>query len=271
MDNWVVYKNALVPDIELHKQVDINQHEIRSLLKSTKAKLLRFTTDFDQNQISPAYYIIKDVWKGMEELGPNTRNKVRKSLKACRVELITKDVLYSMGYVVYQKHTGSYRSNLLDYDGYLEMIQNLEDREFFGCFDRQTNKLIGYAFNKVGEGVNYLLYKANPDYYKSHFPFYSLFYSMNEYYLNDQNKLYVSAGFRILDSHSNIQTFLMDRFKFRKAYCKLVVHYVWWLRLAVNIFYPFRRYIKLRSANRLLFQEEISRSSIKVSEGEVIR
>jgi hypothetical protein len=263
--NWYYYKGALLPNLEIHHDVIISKKEANSLLKSHNAFFLRYTTNFDQTFISPAYYIIKDSWKGIDELGPGTRYKVRKALRMCYVKRINKAVLSSQGYDVYKEHTLNFKNNnivILNYEGYVEMIQNLSDRELFGCFDRQTDKLIGYAINKVGEGVNYSINKANPKFYKSHFPFYAIYFTMNEYYLCECKKKYVYAGFRTLDNHSNIQDTLIERFKFRKAYCKLHIHYIWWLKLIIAFLYPFRKLIKTSKIKNLLFQEEISRNSI---------
>jgi len=264
--NWQYYKGALLSNLEMHRDVIISKKEANSLLKSYNAFFLRYTTDFDQTFSSPAYYVIKDSWKGMDELNTNTRNQVRKALRMCDVKRINKEVLFSHGYEVYQEHTVNYKNssnNLLNYDRYVAMIQNLCDRELFGCFDRQTSKLIGYAQNIVGEGVNYSLIKANPKFYRSHYPFYALFFKMDEYYLHECKKKYVCDGFRTLDNHSKIQDFLIEKFKFRKAYCKLHIHYTWWLKPIVVLIYPFRKFIKASKIKSLLFQEEISRKSNK--------
>jgi hypothetical protein len=183
----------------------------------------------------------------------------------CDVKKIDKEVLFLNGYEVYKENTASYKkknSKSLGYTEYLEMVRNLIDRDIFGCFDRQTGKLIGYAQNKVGEGVEYSSLKTNPKFYKSHYPSYALIYKMNEYYLFICKKKYVCDGFRTLDNHSNIQDFLIEKFKFRKAYCKLHIHYTWWLKPIIIFLYPFRKFVIASKIKRLLFQEGISRNSI---------
>jgi len=262
--SWEYYKGALVPKQEIHFDIRISKQEANSLLKTSSALFIRYTTDFDQEQNSPAYYVIKDTWEAIDELSANTRYIIRKALRMCDVRKINKEIMIRQGYEVYYTHTVNFKLrkiNILKCDQYLKMIENLSDREFFGCFDRQSGKLIGYSQNEIGEGVCYSTTKANPIYYRGYYPFYALFYTMNEYYLQVCKKKYVSDGFRTLDQHSGIQDFLISKFKFRKAYCKLHLHYIWWLKFLVNMIYPFRNIIWSGKIKNLLFQEEISRKS----------
>ena len=263
--NWLYYKRALLPDTEVHNDVLISKKDAKLLLRSHKAWLLRCTTNFDQENYSSAYYVIKDSWGGIEELSSKTRNQVRKALKFCEVKKITKATLYAEGYTVYREAHLNYKSkskHIMNPKEYDLMIQNLKDRDLFGCFDRETNKLIAYAQNIVGEGVSYSLVKANPRFFKSHHPYYALFFKMNEYYLFLLNKKYVNDGFRTVDNHSNIQNFLIDKFKFRKAYCRLQIEYVWWLKHAVHLLYHFRRFIPTSKIRSILNMEAMNRGEI---------
>ena len=51
---------------------------------------------------------------------------------------------------------------------------------------------------------------------------------------------YVNDGARSIAHDTNIQEFLIKKFKFRKAYCKLNVIYRWDVGIAVKILYPFK-------------------------------
>jgi len=89
---------------------------------------------------------------------------------------------------------------------------------------------------------------------------------MNRYYLNEKNFLYVSDGARSISHQTNIQDFLIEKFKFRKAYCKLNVIYKKDIEILVNTLYPFRELIYKNKNNLfqklsvLLKQEEIRKS-----------
>ena len=74
---------------------------------------------------------------------------------------------------------------------------------------------------------------------------------MNRYYLNECNLSYVNEGTRSILHATNVQSFLIEKFKFRKAYCKLHIQYHPLVRIIVFLLYPFRRLI-IKSNNTLL-------------------
>jgi len=258
---WVEYKKALLPECEPQQNISISRWEARKLLKKHKAMFLRYTTSFDRYEESPAYYVIKSEFKGLEELSSKTRNQVRKALNACEVRPIGKEVLISDGMKVYCAANEARGKEPISHDEYCRMIQNSVEREWFGCFDKDSETLIGYSQNIVGNCAQYSAVYVNPAYNKTHYPYYALFYRMNEYYLSKMNKLFVCDGFRTLDGHSNIQDFLIEKFKFRKAYCELHVVYKWWLACFVKVIFPIRKAVKNSRAQALLFQEELARGS----------
>ena len=99
-----------------------------------------------------------------------------------------------------------------------------------------------------------------PEYkHNNTYPYYGLFHSLNAYYVGERQFRYVADGARTITEHSNIQEFLMDNFNFRKAYCRLELHYQWWMRLAVKILYPFRKLVPFPSVKALLNMESMTR------------
>ena len=85
---------------------------------------------------------------------------------------------------------------------------------------------------------------------------------MNRYYLEELKVKYVNDGARSITNHSNIQPFLIDKFKFRKAYCHLSIKYKWWMGMAVCMLYPFRKLIPLRQVKALLDMEAMARGKV---------
>ena len=85
---------------------------------------------------------------------------------------------------------------------------------------------------------------------------------MNRYYLEERKVKYVNDGARSITNHSNIQPFLIDKFKFRKAYCHLSIKYKWWLAVAINCLFPFRKLIPLRHVKALLDMEAMARGEV---------
>ena len=103
---------------------------------------------------------------------------------------------------------------------------------------------------------------VNPYAPKSTYPLYGLIMEMNRYYLAELKLAYVLDGARSITGHSNIQTVLEDKFKFRKAYCDVQVFYKPWLYIAVKMLYPFRHIIKNRKIAAILNQEAMTKGEI---------
>ena len=111
---------------------------------------------------------------------------------------------------------------------------------------------------------NYSTIKFHPKYLRL-YSSYALFYTMNYYYLNEMKFRYVNDGARNLVHKTNIQDFLITKFGFRKAYCKLHIQYNLFLKFLVMLIYPLR-FVFYRFNNKfavkitsLLVQEEIRR------------
>ena len=83
---------------------------------------------------------------------------------------------------------------------------------------------------------------------------------MNRYYLEELGMKYVSDGARSITEHSNIQSFLVDKFHFRKAYCRLQVEYRWWVGVFVNLLFPFRKLIPVPKVKAILNMEAMRRN-----------
>ena len=118
--------------------------------------------------------------------------------------------------------------------------------------------MIGFCANWLwSDAVEYGLVGVLPEYKRecTAYPYYGLFYSMNQYYLQEKGFRYVTDGSRSITEHSNIQPFLEEKFLFRKSYCHLAIHYKWWMKLAVKILYPFRKRIKNNNVRAILNME----------------
>jgi hypothetical protein len=71
--------------------------------------------------------------------------------------------------------------------------------------------------------------------------------------------MYVNDGARSITNHSNIQPFLIDKFNFRKAYCRLNIYYKCWLGITIKILYPFRKFISNTTVKAVLNIEAMAR------------
>ena len=208
--------------------------------------------------------MIKDSFGGMDELSAKMRNQVRKCFKTMRVERISAAYLLANGYEVMVAACANYHVKAVPptRDQFEARIKNAEENEFWGVIDIATDKLVAFSMNAVtAECSEYRTMKAIPKYQKL-YAYYGLIYEMNRYYLEERKLKYVNDGARSITNHSNIQPFLIDKFKFRKAYCRLDLTYKWWLGIAVRVLYPFRSMIHERRVRAMLDMEAMARAEI---------
>ena len=109
------------------------------------------------------------------------------------------------------------------------------------------------------EYCSYVSLGVNPEAPSSTYPMYALLLTMNQYYLKEKGLKYVSDGARSVTEHSNIQPFLIDKFKFRKAYCDFKVYYKPIFGFIVRVLYPFRGLIHNKKLFAILNQEAMAR------------
>ena len=200
----------------------------------------------------------------MEELTSNMRRKIRKGLSIFEITRITNEYLAENGYEVFRSAQIGYGLK----DGEFENEENWKrdtllstGLELWGAICKENGQLAAYSENLVTEfSCEYRVLKADTAYRKQ-YVFYGLIYEMNRHYLEERGLKYVNDGFRSLTEHSNIQPFLIENFKFRKAYCKANIVYKWWVGIAVRMLYPFRKIIRVAKLQALLRVEEIRRGS----------
>lgn len=262
MDNWREYQGVLVPNLPPH--VEVNTKDINSLVKQRRVYLARWTSNFDQIKKSRFWFVICDQKLELEDYSKNTRSKIRRGVKNCEVKMITKEELIDYGYSCYSKAFNRYNTKvLLSRNHFKKQLLELNSEwEFWGVYI--DNKLVGYSQNRILMNCcDYSIIKFDSDYLKS-YTSYALFYHMNNYYLNKKNLKYVNDGSRSISHQTNIQNFLIQKFHFRKAYCRLHVVYPPLIRLLIWVVYPFRdiliHFNFLKKINVLLLQENIRRS-----------
>lgn len=240
----------------------LDAETIKHLMHEKKAWMLRNLYDFDCNCPTNFWEIICDTPFEISDLNSKVRNQVRRCLKECEIRHITNlELIDANGYDVY----------LSSYDRYHDVIKPPVSREIYesklrrdshldiyGVFRKADNKCIAYAWNVIDNDiVKYSAMKAIPQYLNI-YPFYGLIYIMTQDYLNN-GALYVTDGFRSFTGHSNIQPFLEHKFKFRKAFCRMKLKYIWWLEICIFILYPFKTIIKNGKIKALLNMEAIRR------------
>ena len=269
---WALYHQVLIPEVPPHRTVNISVEEARSLQRDSRAYFVRWTSNWDCGRETEFWYVIKDGSSSLEELSGNTRSKVRRGLKHCKVKKVDAQYLAANAYGVYAKAFERYE----DYKRPVEkavfqrQMSELEYGkawEFWGVWNRD-DELIAYSQNRIQESVcNYATVKFDPQHLRL-YPSYALFFEMNKHYLNDRNVDYVNDGARALSHDTKIQSFLIQKFKFRKSFCILHVVYRADIKFLVDILFPIRRVFyntKFSFAAKLavlLRHEEIRRSPL---------
>jgi len=267
MTNWRKYNGALIPDHPPHIEIDDGNSLIKKNISANNAFFARWTSNFDCNKETNFWYVICDEFISIDKLSKNTRNQVRRGLRKCDVRIVDKEVVIEEGFKSYYAAFINYNThikpkNKAEFQN--ELLAFGSEWEFWGIYNEE--KMIGYCQNKVvGKYCDYSTIKFHPNYLKL-YPSYALFYTMNKYYLDEKEFDYVNDGARNISHETNIQEFLIKKFKFRKAYCKLNIIYNSRIDFLVKFFYSFRLPLKLLNfgpfikLNILLNQEKIIRS-----------
>lgn len=265
MNNWRKYNGALIPKTPPHIEVDTTN--IEKIIKRENVFFARWTSNFDQTEPSDFWYVICDEKLDLSDYSRNTRNQIRRGLRNCEVLKINKQTVSNEGFNSYASAFSKYNTHLEakseeEFRAEIEMLS--DEWEFWGIYNNSI--MIGYSQNKViGDYCDYSTIKFHPNYLNL-YPSYALFYTMNQYYLNENSFRYVNDGARSISHQTNIQSFLIQKFKFRKAYCKLNIIYSLRIKLLLSVIYPMRFLISLLKfgpfikINILINQEKIRRS-----------
>ena len=262
--DWRKYNGALISNLPADKDVDsIN---IISKIKSSRSLFARWVTNFDCQEDMPFWYIIKDGSCGIDSYSRNTRNQIRKGLNNFEVKKIHKSVIVEHGYAIYVAALRNYKGwkRVLSKHDFISSLSDIF--QYWGVFNTE-GRLIGYAQNRVSDNsCDYSIIKIHPR-WLNNYPFYALFYKMNQYYLDTLQLDYVTDGARSISHETNIQQFLIHKFRFRKAFCNIHIIYHPLLRPFIFLLFPFRHILGLipldfcKKVNVILFQEKIRRDS----------
>lgn len=260
MNDFSLYRHAWISAPHFNRQLSDNECE--KLLKEG-GWMVRNTYDFDQTEESDFWYIIKDSFGGFDEHSSNERKKIRRADKSFHFQQIKKEVIEQQGFNIIDKVYKSFvkQDRIMNENVFNGLLAswNKKNHDFWGAFDKQNYDLVGFAVIQLYDNACfYNLVTVLPEYkHNTTYPYYGFFYKLNEYYLGEKKFKYVTDGSRSITEHSNIQPFLIQNFKFRKAYCKLKIHYKWWFGIIVKILFPFRKLIPNKSVKAVLKMHEI--------------
>lgn len=268
---WRKYNGAIIPTSPPTALIKQRLVEIKKILKKSNVYFARWVSNFDSEKQLDFWYVIKDNKFDLSDLSSKTRNQIKKGLKMCLVREISLDEYINEGYIIYLEAFKTYKTfkKPMNKDGFETKIINLDEScQFWGVFNLE-NKLIGFSQNNINNNIcEFSITKFHPEYLKLR-PSEALFYTMVDFYLNKSEIQYIHNGTRSIAHHTNIQEFLIKKFKFRKAYCKLHILYRPFFGFIVRLLFPLRSIIKyfplniFRKLHIILKQEEICRNCEK--------
>lgn len=263
--HYKLYKSAWTYCGDIREERFLEKDEVSYLLRKG-GLLVRNLYGFDCGEPTSFWYLVKDR-ENMTELGGHTtRRRVQKALSLLRYEMVPVSQFPVLeAYEVMKKNHNFYKVKSVcpSWDSFKQRFFGMNE-EFYDLWtarSKETNQLVAWAVKyRNVEYCDYRTIKADPAFFQSHFPFYGFYSVCNEYYLSQRGMCFVTIGSRSITEHSNIEAFLTEKFKFRKAYCHIRVYYKWWLSLLVKSFFPFRSLIPRNCALRaILNMEEMQR------------
>lgn len=234
----------------------------------------RWTTDFDCQEETEWWCLIKDTPFDIMSLKSNRRSLITRGLKRVDVKVIVPADYAEQMAEVYIKAWKSYDESYEEESNREQITEqflaltkdNLGNSEYLGAFLKDTDVMIGYSiYDLFDDWVEYSAVKTDPEYLNTQVNAALVYYGL-ERYMKPGIK-YILGGWRTLVHDTNYQDYLLKNFGFRKAYCKLHIQYRWWVKTVVFFLYPFRNFVKKGSKNKLIYslwcvlnQEEIYRT-----------
>lgn len=258
--NFMYYKVAWSRCCNLIKSEAISKSFAFDLLNE-RGLFVRNTYSFDKEESSLFWYVIKDEFGGFDELPTKVRNQIRKSIKTYEFKRVSYDEIFNEGYLLFNKSRERFGNNLhISLNQWEKRLRRNKNNDFWIGYEIESGKPASFAINTIFDDyVDYSTMGISPDFPNNTYPMYGLIYEMNRYYLEEKKVPFVCDGTRSITEHSNIQSVLEDKFKFRKAYCDLQVFYKPWLGVAVKLLFPFRKLIKYPKVAAILRQEAWTR------------
>ncbi len=258
--DFVLYNNIWVDKKNIRQSSPLSAEVATSLLKKGGA-MVRNTYDWDKNEEASFWYIIKDTFGGMDELPSKARNQVRKSLKTYDFKRVPLEVMLEIGCELFNRSRERFgETGKVTQEQWEKRLLRDNPSDFWIGYDHETGKPASFAINAIYDDyVDYSTMGISPEFPNNTYPMYGLIYEMNRYYLEEKGVPFVCDGVRSITGHSNIQSVLEDKFKFRKAYCDLQLFYKPLLGFIVKLLFPFRKIIRHPQVSAILRQEAWAR------------
>lgn len=264
MNQYRFYKNTWI-FLEESEEKRLSTEEANALLKE-RGLMIRNTYDFDTKEETSFWFIVKDHLEDISELPFSARRNIRRAFRFYDIRKININEFSGKALPIINSAQKSYKvkskvTSKKEFEAEVEQYKKDNNKEFWIVERKSDNEAVAIAINTIKkDSCEYDTMRCKAEALKDRtYPYYGLIYIMNNYYLGEKKLRYVNDGSRTVTEHSSIQDFLIHNFKFRKAYCKLKIHYKWWLSVVIKLLFPFRNIIPIRNIKGILKMEEYSR------------
>lgn len=270
---WKYYNHAAIPDTAPHEQPDITPIEDGTIWQLDGSPLLaRWTTDFDCEQETNWWYVIKDAPFDINALKAKRRYEINKGNKNFYVEEINPiewvENIYDVAVAAYATYPESYRPDV-SHDQFVSDIKKWSFHKVYGAYSVADKSFCGFAcLRKAGSYIDFCVMKADPEKERLGVNA-AIVYKI----LEDHDEFLTSGGFicdgaRSVNHETAFQEYLEKYYGFRKAFCKLHIAYNPKLKLAIKFLYPIRKILLvgdkcglIHQINSVLRMEEIVREN----------
>lgn len=253
IDGWRYYDHAAIPTCAPNEIPNISVLKDGSVWKINNNILFaRWTTDYDCGYDSGWWYVIKDNPYRTDVLKAKRRYEINKGIKNFDVKIINpREFIEDLYRVTVCAYSGWQEKNrpTVTKEQIEELAESKGNNLVFAAFSKADDTLQGFAVVKEYDNYASLsILRTNPEnerYGINAAIIDGILNSFNEHFNND---FYICDGERAIFHETSFQDYLEKYFGFRKAYCKLHLKYRKGVGVAVSLLYPFKRFIKGKSA-----------------------
>jgi hypothetical protein len=268
---WRRYHGCLAPASLRPQPIELAELQAANLLEQSGALLLRY---FSRIFTEPTgfWYVACERYD-FSGLSANTRSKIRRAYKNCKVEKVEAAWLAQNGYECYSSAFARYRGARPESKAVFQhQIMDSVDGPFDFWAVFAGTELAGYTKCVIGDDyVATVVLKFHPD-YLPRYSAYALWDAILRNYVVADGKL-VTNGFRAFVHDTNVQDFLRT-FGFQLVYCDLKVVYQKTLGACVRALYPLRSMVGIipdswggANVRGILVQEKVRRSFLSRDDG----
>ncbi len=230
---WIESQRTIHPVGASSANYSLTKSQARHLLSRLKGGLFVICTDgFQPESGSEWHVMIARRFVDLARLDSRVRYEVRRGLRECVVEKVDAQRVANEGYDTYAAAVHRYtrgrqkppKSPEKFYNSILVAGEFADVIDFWAVF--REGKMVGFAQNQrcAREEIAYDGMTFHPGFFRFNTS-YALIYTMNEYYLVQENFDHLSCGFRTVLHETEFQKFLSKQLQLERMPTNLYIHY----------------------------------------------